>query len=50
MKEIRRNLPGDHERNAAVETKQIVEVEKVYRELHPEALYQFKVRISGLSR
>jgi L(+)-tartrate dehydratase beta subunit len=33
---------------AAVETKQIVEVEKVYfEELHPEALYQFKVRDFG---
>jgi L(+)-tartrate dehydratase beta subunit len=33
---------------AAVETKQIVEVEKVYfEELHPEALYQFKVKDFG---
>ena len=33
---------------AAVETKQIVEVEKVYfEELHPEALYQFKVKNFG---
>jgi len=33
---------------AAVETKQIVEVEKVYfEELHPEALYQFKVKAFG---
>ena len=33
---------------AAVETQQIVEVEKVYFEdLHPEALYQFKVKDFG---
>ncbi len=33
---------------AALETKQIVEVEKVYfEELHPEALYQFKVQNFG---
>jgi L(+)-tartrate dehydratase beta subunit len=33
---------------AAVETKQIVEVEKVYfEELHPEALYQFRVKDFG---
>jgi L(+)-tartrate dehydratase beta subunit len=33
---------------AAVETKQIVEVEKVhFEELHPEALYQFKVKDFG---
>ena len=33
---------------AAVETQQIVEVEKVYfEELHPEALYQFKVKDFG---
>lgn len=33
---------------AAVETKQIVEVEKVYfEELHPEALYQFRVKNFG---
>ncbi len=33
---------------AAVETKQILEVEKVYfEELHPEALYQFKVKDFG---
>ena len=33
---------------AAVETKQIIEVEKVYfEELHPEALYQFKVKDFG---
>ncbi len=33
---------------AAVETRQIVEVEKVYFEdLHPEALYQFKVKDFG---
>ena len=33
---------------AAVETRQIVEVEKVYfEELHPEALYQFKVKDFG---
>ncbi len=33
---------------AAVETNQIVEVEKVYwEELHPEALYQFKVKDFG---
>jgi len=33
---------------AALETKQIVEVEKVYfEELHPEALYQFRVQDFG---
>jgi len=33
---------------AAIETKQVVEVEKVYfEELHPEALYQFKVKDFG---
>ncbi len=33
---------------AAVETKQIVEVEKVhFEELHPEALYQFRVKDFG---
>lgn len=33
---------------AALETKQIVEVEKVYfEELHPEALYQFRVQNFG---
>jgi L(+)-tartrate dehydratase beta subunit len=33
---------------AAVETKQILEVEKVYfEELHPEALYQFRVKDFG---
>lgn len=33
---------------AAIETKQVVEVEKVYfEELHPEALYQFRVKDFG---